>query len=123
MGRQPRPEGPGHLSAAACSRTSPLAQNRDMSRYNVVSIDNAHLGLSGEQLDRGEFESADAAVGRAKELVDKALSQLGEASSADELMAQYMRRGSEMPMIYGEPRAAFHAYQYAREKANAIFAS
>ena len=25
-------------------------------------------------------------------------------------------------MIYGEPRLEFHAYRYAREKANALFA-
>jgi hypothetical protein len=43
--------------------------------------------------------------------------------SAHDLMAQYMLRGSEVPMIYGEPRVAFHAYQYARTKANAMFAT
>jgi hypothetical protein len=37
-------------------------------------------------------------------------------------MTEYARRGSDVPMIYGEPRIAFHAYQYAREKANAMFA-
>ena len=37
-------------------------------------------------------------------------------------MAKYMREGSEVPMIYGEPRLEFHAYRYAREKATALFA-
>ena len=37
-------------------------------------------------------------------------------------MAHYTRQGSEVPMIYGEPRVAFHAYQYARERANELFA-
>ncbi len=92
-----------------------------MARYNIVSIDNANVGQTTARLHRGEFESAEAAIGHAKELVDKALLQLGEASSAHDLMAQYTRRGSEVPMIYGEPRAAFHAYQYAREKANVMF--
>jgi hypothetical protein len=94
-----------------------------MARYNIVSIDNAHVGQGGRRLDRGEFESAEAAIARAKQLVDDALVQLGGVASAHELMAQYMRRGSEVPMIYGEPRVAFHAYQYARERANAMFAS
>lgn len=94
-----------------------------MARYNVVSIDNAHVGKGGSRLDRGEFESPEAALDRARQLVDDALRQLGGAESAHELMAQYMRRGSEVPMIYGEPRVAFHAYQYARERANAMFAA
>jgi hypothetical protein len=59
----------------------------------------------------------------AKQLIDQALEQLGAVSSAHELMTQYARRGTEVPIIYGEPRIAFHAYQCAREKANAMFAS
>ncbi|MDQ6638055.1 MAG: hypothetical protein M3Z15_00115 [Pseudomonadota bacterium] len=93
-----------------------------MARYNVVSIDNASIGLGGQRVDRGEFESAEAAIGRAKQLVDAALLEyFKEASSAQQLMDHYMRKGSEVPMIYGEPRVAFHAYQYARERANAMF--
>jgi len=92
-----------------------------MARYTIVSIDNASVGQTSARLDRGEFESAEAAIDHAKALVDQALVQLGEATSAHDLMAQYTRRGSEVPMIYGEPRAAFHAYQYAREKANTMF--
>jgi hypothetical protein len=94
-----------------------------MPRYNVVSIDNQTIGQGGRTIDRGEFESAEAAIGRARQLVDEALLEhFAGAASANELMARYMREGSEVPMIYGEPRAAFHAYQYAREKANAMFA-
>jgi hypothetical protein len=94
-----------------------------MARYSVFSINNAHAGQGGARLDRGEFDSAEAAVDHAKRLVDGALDQLGATASAQELMTQYMRRGSEVPMIYGEPRVAFHAYQYARERANAMFAA
>ena len=94
-----------------------------MARYTVVSIDNQTIGQGGRTIDRGEFESAEAAIGRAKQLVDDALlAHFEGASSAQDLMAQYMRKGSDVPMIYGEPRAVFHAYQYAREKANALFA-
>ncbi len=92
-----------------------------MARYNIVSIDNAHLGQASARGDRGEFENVEAAIDHAKGLVDKALLQLGDHASAHELMAQYTRRGSEVPMIYGEPRAEFHAYRYARERANAMF--
>ena len=91
-----------------------------MARYSIVSYDNARSGQEGGRGDRGEFDSAEAALDRAKALVDCALEQLGATSSADERMALYTRRGSEVPMIYGEPRVAFHAYQYARERANAM---
>ena len=94
-----------------------------MPRYNIVSMNNAHAGQGGMRLDRGEFDSAEAALTRARELVDQALDELGPVASAQELMTQYTRRGSEVPMIYGEPRVAFHAYQYAREKANSLFAT
>ena len=96
---------------------------RGMSRYTIVSIDNARVGLGGIPVQRGEFASADAALDRARELVDQALQDLGAAASAQELMARYMRFGSEVPMIYGEPRVDFHAFRYAREKANAMFAT
>jgi hypothetical protein len=94
-----------------------------MARYNVVSIDNETIGRGGRPEDRGEFESADAAIGRARQLVDTALLEhFAAAASAHELMDKYVREGSEVPMIYGEPRVDFHAYRYAREKANAMFA-
>jgi hypothetical protein len=93
-----------------------------VSRYNVVSFNNGPAGREGAALDRGEFATGDEALTHARQLVAQALEQLGTASSADELMAQYARRGSEVPMIYGEPRVAFRAYECAREKANAMFA-
>ena len=94
-----------------------------MARYSIVSIHNGNIAQGGSRQERGEFDSAEAAITHAKQLVDEALlEQFSGASSADELMARYMREGSEVPMIYGEPRVAFHAYQYAREKANAMFA-
>ena len=46
-----------------------------------------------------------------------------EVTGKTQTGARVMVNGSEVPMIYGEPRAAFHAYQYAREKANAMFAA
>ena len=94
-----------------------------MARYSIVSIDNGNIAQGGSRQERGEFDSAEAAITHAKRLVDEALLEhFTGASSAHDLMARYMRDGSEVPMIYGEPRVAFHAYQYAREKANAMFA-
>ena len=95
---------------------------KTVSRYTVVSFNNAQPGRTGASLRRDEFDSDEEALTHAKQLVDQALEQLGAVSSAHELMMQYTRRGSEVPMIYGEPRIAFHAYQCAREKANAMFA-
>jgi hypothetical protein len=93
-----------------------------VARYTVVSFNNAHASGGDAPLNRREFDSGDEALTHAERLVDQALRQLGAVSSAHELMAQYARRGSEVPMIYGEPRIDFRAYQCAREKANAIFA-
>ena len=94
-----------------------------MARYSVVSIDNETIGRGGRPESRGEFENADAAIDRARQLVDAALLEhFPGAASAHELMARYVREGSEVPMIYGEPRLDFHAYRYAREKATALFA-
>jgi hypothetical protein len=90
-------------------------------RYSIVSMNNADAGHGGLRLARGEFDTAEAAIAHAKQLVDQALGQLGTTGSAQELMTQYTRRGSEVPMIYGEPRLDFHAYRYAREKANSMF--
>ena len=101
----------------------PLPAVPHMARYSVVSIDNETIGRGGRSESRGEFESAEAALSRAKELVDAALLEhFPAASSVHELMDKYMREGSEVPMIYGEPRLEFHAYRYAREKATSLFA-
>jgi hypothetical protein len=95
-----------------------------MARYSIVSIDNGDFGDGGSPAKRGDFEDGDEAIARAKQLVDEALlKHFASAKSAHELMTAYTIHGSEVPMIYGEPRLAFHAYQYAREKANALFAA
>jgi hypothetical protein len=94
-----------------------------MARYSIVSMNNAEAGRGGARLERGEFDDAEAALAHAKRLVDAALEQLGAISSPHEMMMQYTRRGSEVPMIFGEPRVTFHAYQYAREKVEATFAT
>jgi hypothetical protein len=95
-----------------------------MSLYTVVSIHNGEIGAGGSKMDRGEFNDGDAALARAKQLVNDALLEhFDAATSADMLMRAYTMRGSEVPMIYGEPRIQFHAYQYARERSNAMFAA
>jgi hypothetical protein len=99
----------------------PPAKDDTVSRYTVVSFNNAHAGQGGAAPTRSQFDSGEEALAHANALVDQALLQLGAAASAHELMALYGRRGSHVPMIYGEPRIPFHAYQCAREKANAMF--
>jgi hypothetical protein len=94
-----------------------------MARYTITSIDNGSIGAGGAASKRGEFDDADAALAHAQALVDGTLQRLfATARDAHELMAHYMVRGSEVPMIYGEPRVAFHAYRYARTRANQLFA-
>jgi len=94
-----------------------------VARYTITSIDNNSIGAGGSSSKRGDYDDADAALDRAQQLVNGALQQLFTgARDADDLMARYMVRGAEVPMIYGEPRVAFHAYQYARARANELFA-
>ena len=94
-----------------------------MARYTIMSIDNNSIGAGGSSAKRGEFDDSDAALARAQQLVNGALQELfTDARDANELMTRYMVRGTEVPMIYGEPRVAFHAYQYARARANELFA-
>jgi hypothetical protein len=94
-----------------------------MAKYTITSIDNNNsIGAGGSSSKRGEFDDADAALARAEQLVNGALQDLlPSASNAHELMAQYMVCGTEVPMIYGEPRVAFHAYRYTRTRANELF--
>ena len=94
-----------------------------MASYTIMSIDNNSIGAGGSSAKRGEFDDSDAALARAQQLVNGALQALlTDARDANELMTHYMVRGTEVPMIYGEPRVAFHAYQYARARANELFA-
>ena len=95
-----------------------------MSRYTVVSIHNGDISAGGSTTSRGEFDDGEAALAHAKQLVDGALLEhFAAAASAHALMTAYTMHGSEVPMIYGEPRLGFHAYQYARERSNAMFSS
>ena len=95
-----------------------------MARYSITSIDNSSIGAGGSSSKRGEFDDADAALAHAEQLVNGALERLlPTANDAHDLMTRYMVRGSEVPMIYGEPRVAFHAFQYARTRATALFST
>jgi len=70
-----------------------------------------------------EFGDSQVAIKYAQGLIDGVLNlHFGGAKSAHELMTHYTISGSEVPKIYGEPGADFHAYRYAREKAEAMFA-
>ena len=91
-------------------------------RYTVVSIDNASFVDGGLRMTKREFNDSREALTYAERLVDGALeANFADAKSAHELMSRYTVSGSDVPKIYGEPRLDFHAYRYAREKAEAMF--
>jgi hypothetical protein len=93
------------------------------SRYTVHSIDNGSFGAGALRTRKREFDDSQDAIAYAQGLVDGALSlHFSNAESAHELMTLYTISGSEVPKIHGEPRVDFHAYRYAREKAEAMFA-
>lgn len=100
-----------------------MSDNAPASRYTVVSIDNASFAEGGLRRKKREFDDSRDAIEYAQGLIDGALNlHFGGAKSAHELMIRYTISGSEVPKIYGEPGADFHAYRYAREKAEAMFA-
>ncbi len=90
--------------------------------YTITSIDNASVGTGGRSVNRGEYNDADQAIACAQELVNEALLEhFLDAKDENDLMARYMTAGRDVPMIYGEPRAEFHAYRYARQRAGEMF--
>ena len=94
-----------------------------MAIYTITSIDNASVGAGGRPVNRGEYDDADQAIACAQQLVSQALLEhFLDAKDENDLMARYMTSGREVPMIYGEPRAEFHAYRYARHRAAELFA-
>jgi hypothetical protein len=112
----------GNASDLAFVRAS-MSDNTPASRYTVHSIDNGSFGAGALRTKKREFDDPQEAIAYAQGLVDEALSlHFGSAESAHELMTLYTISGSEVPKIHGEPRADFHAYRYAREKADAMFA-
>jgi hypothetical protein len=101
-----------------------MSDNAPSARYTVFSIDNGSFGGGGLRTTRQEFDDAGEAIMYAQRLVDGALGlHFGSAKSAHELMTLYTISGRDVPKIHGEPRVEFHAYRYAREKADAMFAS
>jgi len=77
----------------------------------------------GLRTKKREFDDSKEAIKYAQRLIDEALNQhFGAAKSAHELMTLYAISGSDDPKIYGEPHVDFHAYRYARDKADAMFA-
>ncbi len=100
-----------------------MSDHAPASRYTVVSIDNGSFAAGGLRTKRREFDESREAIEYAQLLIDGALNLLfGGAKSAHDLMTRYTISGSEVPKIYGEPGLDFHAYRYAREKADALFA-
>ncbi|MEP7058495.1 MAG: hypothetical protein ABI809_12065 [Caldimonas sp.] len=94
-----------------------------MAIYTITSIDNASVGTGARSVKRGEYGDADQAIACAQRLVSEALLEhFLDARDENDLMARYMTSGREVPMIYGEPRAEFHAYRYARQRAGELFA-
>jgi hypothetical protein len=100
-----------------------MSDSAPAARYTVLSIDNGSFGKGGLQTKRREFDDPLDAIAYARMLVDGALNlHFASAKSAHDLMTLYTISGSEVPKIYGEPRVDFHAYRYAREKADTLFA-
>lgn len=100
------------------SRFPPLS----IKRYQVVSYDvcdepagNAYMRL------QGEFDLREEALACAQAVIDRDLENYASEGSAEAIYDQYGSFG-EGAMIFGEPTVDFHCYEYARKRADALFA-
>lgn len=86
-------------------------------KYTVLVDDNFHYMDESERHTHGEFETAEAAVGAAKELVDADLRSLYRTGmTADELYQQYTSFGSDPYIVSEDQSCRFSAWEYAKER-------
>jgi hypothetical protein len=86
--------------------------------FTVVVADNFHYMDESENHEHGHFESLEAAIAAAKQIVDKSLaSAFKPGMTADALYAQYTSFGDD-PYIRGckEPGVPFSAWTYAKTR-------
>ena len=94
-----------------------------MSLYKVMVDDNFHYMDEDERRELGTFATAEEALAACRKLVDDCLaSEFKPGMSADELYDRYKLFGDD-PFIVtmpGAETAAFSAWLYAHERAQAI---
>jgi hypothetical protein len=88
--------------------------------WRVTIADNFHYMDEGEYVSGGEFDTYDAALARAKAIVDASLRDSWQAGDTpDALMARYAMFGDD-PFIVPAQEPLFSARDYARSRVEAV---
>ena len=102
-------------------------------RYTVLVNDNFHYMNETELLTEGEFDTEEAAIARAQEIVDKCLADLysklskhqkpGSVLTFDELYGQYKSFGEDPFVVTEDSTVCFSGWNYAKERCAEIITS
>ena len=85
--------------------------------YTVYVDDNFHYMDESERYKLGDFETAEAAVAAAKQIVDEYLASAHQsAMTAAELNHSYVCFGEDPFIVPQDPDSKFSAWDYARER-------
>ncbi len=95
-------------------------------KYTVLVDDNFHYMDDTKTITEGEFDTAEAAIACAKEVVDKCLADLysqlskqqppGKTLTADELYGYYNSFGDDPYVISEDKTVKFSGWSYAKER-------
>ena len=90
-------------------------------KYTVFVDDNFHYMDEHKSCMLGEFEAAEEAVAKAKEIVDEFLSHAYQKGmTAQQLYERYTSFGEDPYIVGGPPESTFSAWSYAKEKCQEI---
>jgi hypothetical protein len=94
--------------------------------YKVLIDDNFHYMDENERIEHGVFATADEAVAACKQIVDECLEPMVQPGmTATALYEQYVNFGDDpfvMAIDLGDARVTFSAWEYAKERCEAIIA-
>lgn len=86
-------------------------------KYRVLVDDNFHFMDEGSRYCAGEYDTAEEALARAKDIVESSLQEVFKPGiSAKQLYDQYVAFGGD-PYIVGPEEVSFSAWDYARDRA------
>ncbi len=94
-------------------------------KFTIFIDDNFHYMDESERTFGGVFDSYDAALLRAKEIVERSLQELNRPGMNAEILYQHYVMFGEDPWIQETPdgRLGFSAWNYAKDRCAEIFHS
>lgn len=91
--------------------------------YRVLVDDNFHYMDESERYSSGDYDTAEEAVAKCKEIVDGFIDDAAKkAKSAADLYDSYQLFGED-PYVEGPTEVDFSAWDYAKERSEQIFKS